>query len=147
MSKWSKKNSRKVGSRSHLFPKQRWQGVNEFNNFRDLIGWCVQLRLHILNLSRAKIYLAFGASHVTWIPIYILLLQKLTISHFDSQLDNSLSHVHTASEISPSTTSDTQPKMGTSKNVFIVQIKLVYSSRYQALHGCQNRLTHTGTQV
>ena len=32
------KNSTKIGSKTHLFLKQRWQGFNKLNSFENLIG-------------------------------------------------------------------------------------------------------------
>ena len=116
------KNSRKIGFKTHLLPKQIVRRKNKLNNFGSLI-WqgghvpCVFNYVRTFWICPAqKINLSLGRSSDidTYIVCAFESFISLTFWPPDGQL--SLSHARTASDISPRAISDTQPEMGARKN-------------------------------
>ena len=79
-------NSRKIESKTHLFPKQIFRRQNKISGFGTLVGQNSHVPVSSTtfallesqrNLSRSKINLAFGAGHVIRDPVYFTLVLPL----------------------------------------------------------------------
>ena len=71
-----------IGFQTQLFPKQKKLDVGKLNIFVNLIGQNSQLRRRILILTPTKIKLAFGASHVTWLPYIVCAFESFLFLTF-----------------------------------------------------------------